>query len=143
MKETDLAYMAGIIDGEGSIGFYKNYINTIHEWHYNTRLSITNTDLALINWLQDTFSGKIYVIPPDKNHLGKKPVYRWHLNKKQEILNLLIDILPYLRLKKLQAELVIDYISNNLDGRGRANRERAYKHRDEIASKIKLVNSGT
>lgn len=49
MNDTEKAYIAGIIDGEGSImltRFYKNQ-------HPSPCISVASTSLALLNWIKD------------------------------------------------------------------------------------------
>lgn len=56
MNNVELAYIAGIVDGEGYIGLSKfqgkvygaRYKN---KYSYKTRFVVTNTDRSLILWL--------------------------------------------------------------------------------------------
>ncbi len=47
-KKTDLAYAAGIIDGEGNIGIYANTSRNGYPV-YRMRVRVTNTDEGLIH----------------------------------------------------------------------------------------------
>lgn len=93
----DLAYVAGIVDGEGWIGISKN--NT----SFTTRVSVVNTNLDLLNWLVDHFGGSIY-------HYPKRPrckqYARWYVSSIQAV-EFLSDILSYLKVKKTQAKIAI------------------------------------
>lgn len=110
MRKTDLAYVAGIVDGEGYIG-----ISADHRNRYNSnrpcwrlRVSVTNTNEWLMQYLKFSFGGSISIKGGKGN---KKPCYDWVLNRGHaaEFLKL---ILPYLRLKRPQAELAIKFQSN-------------------------------
>jgi len=94
----DLAYVAGIVDGEGSISIY-----TVRNQFYS-KVSVANTDDILMNWLVERFGGGI------THHQFKnswKPLFTWQIYSQQaaEFLRL---ILPFLKLKWQQAEILIE-----------------------------------
>ena len=100
MEETDLAYAAGIVDGEGCVYIYRN-----GNGHYSMRLSVDMTDLIAIRWLRETFGGSTYTWQPSGNN---KRMFRWGVFgfNAQEFLRL---ILPYMKTKKSQAEVAIEF----------------------------------
>lgn len=55
---TEWAYVAGIIDGEGSVGVLRydthkrRNPNAPYRWHFAPYLKIANTNLDLMEWLQ-------------------------------------------------------------------------------------------
>ena len=100
---TDLAYAAAFIDGEGYIEYTrrpkKNGLGKV----YNTiciRIEVCNTDHDIVRWLRDTFKGGYLVkIKPRKTKTGmSRPVLRWQLthNKVYEVLK---QIFPYMKEK--------------------------------------------
>ena len=102
-KATDLAYIAGIIDGEGSLGPTPRKINS---W----RICIYNTDKDLMHWLC-SFGGLAYErAPQPADAIGfkwRKRQYGWHLNRRDSVLKLLIAVRPYLRIKAHAADKAI------------------------------------
>lgn len=50
--ERDLAYLAGILDGEGCFSIGKS-----SKGYYNLRVDVVNTDRRLIEWLHVNFGG--------------------------------------------------------------------------------------
>lgn len=111
MKKIDLAYTAGIIDGEGCIN-----ISRRQGKHQSTRLqvSVVNTNEWLCQWLKMQFGGIVRSRRAYKpNH---KPSYSWQLGHKKasEFLRL---ILPYLNIKKPNAEIAIAYQERQHMGR--------------------------
>lgn len=61
LKNTDLAYIAGFIDGEGTIGVYKVLKeNAAHkkEWKpsYKLRLFITQTSLVPLEYIRNFYA---------------------------------------------------------------------------------------
>ena len=102
-----LAYMAGIIDGEGSITM-GNYSFTAKKTpQFTTYLAITTTDIALCEWLMNTFTGKFHKytarqIPEN----SRRTPYRWQVTGNR-LTDILSKTLPYLIIKKYQAEIML------------------------------------
>lgn len=109
MQPEILAYLAGIIDGEGTIFLQ---IDTRNNKNYRTwSVSVANTDKTLIDWLQSNFGGKVNSWANDRPRFGKKQLWRWYLGRKERILPLLSDILPYLIIKREKAEMAVKELS--------------------------------
>lgn len=90
-----LAYLAGLIDGEGCIGFTRIRNQLI------PRLTITNTDQSIISDLKESFGGHIIMRPPHKLHW--KASSHWVLQNGKSV-ELLEKCYKYLRIKKNQAK---------------------------------------
>lgn len=99
----DYAYLAGIVDGEGTITLTKN---NQHSMFRKPVVSVSNTDTALIEWIKARFGGKV------SNRVSRnprhKPAFEWRLeyNKALEMLGM---IAPFLRVssKKKRAQYII------------------------------------
>lgn len=103
-SKTTLAYAAGIFDGEG-------YFSII--WHkprdrYFGFVGVLHTNLDLLNWLQSTFGGPIYHRrgPSQKSHW--KPRYDWRATN-FALDAMLVQITPFLMIKKRHAEIMIEF----------------------------------
>lgn len=107
-KPTDIAYLAGIIDGEGSIyigNFSCNPKTKIP--YYQTNIQVTNTDKALIDWLKNTFGGLISTRTRKQMPANsRKQVYIWTITG-ERLTHLCEEILPYLICKKRQAQIML------------------------------------
>lgn len=109
MKERNWSYLAGIVDGEGSIGIScsQREDRGCSYKQYELFISIRNTDVRLMKWLIEHFGGVYYANPVEK---GWKPSWHWrpkgHKNKEL----LLLGLLPYLVLKRDQALLGLEYL---------------------------------
>ncbi len=96
------AYLAGLVDGEGSILLYKRGTGSA------MRLSVANTNLQLLQWCQ-TITGV-------GNIAGRKPInaakhkasYLWLVNS-QAGCSVLVQIRPYLVAKAKQADIAIEF----------------------------------
>lgn len=99
----DLAYMAGFIDGEGSIQISRG------RWQkaargYTLHLSAKQIDPAPLRQLAASFGGRvIYVLPTQPN---RQPHFRWGVTNRAA-LAALVALFPYLVVKRAQAELAI------------------------------------
>jgi len=100
---SDLSYLAGIIDSEGTIRIGR-LINLNRKASYQQRLHVSNTDLRLINWLIERFGGSM---PTPRKFSGNcKDGYTWSLGgyKSYKVIK---KVQPYLLLKREQANLAI------------------------------------
>lgn len=107
MTERELAYAAGVFDGEGSVGIYVGGKTSLGRPRYNLRLSVGNTDTRLTNWLAETFGGKVRAKQP-RVPSRHRQAYDWYLfgNNAVEFLRL---IRPFLLLKAEQADVAIKF----------------------------------
>ena len=108
MDEKVFAYLAGIVDGEGSLGMRPTCMNARapRTVHYQPYLSIVNTDQALIHWLQAMIpEGKVY--PRKPNKWSKKQAYMFGVYSRESIRRLLVGMLPYLIIKCAKAQEVL------------------------------------
>lgn len=97
MKKIDIAYLAGIIDGDGCISIQKN--SGVKS--YRVIITVVQRDMPLIEYLFETFGGSVNAI--SVNRKFKKDYYlRWVITDKKAH-TLLKLCLPYLKLKKKQA----------------------------------------
>lgn len=121
---TDLAYLAGIIDGEGWVGLQKRFDKKW--WVYKPALRVTNTDPNIINrvyeiWEAVGVSGHIYENEQNPSVSNGKQIMNLQLNKKIDIQRVLEHIIPYLVGKKARAIMLHRYLTNTVD------REEAYQ----------------
>ena len=103
--KEDLSYLAGFFDGEGSIYIITNYKRNQH----SLVVSITNTDMKILNWIKDFFGGNIAktLFIKEKNN---KPCGRIRFYS-QNALFFLKQIEPFLKIKKEKARLAIRFQS--------------------------------
>lgn len=113
-SETEKAYLAGLIDGEGYIGITKT-----RRPKWKGRMDIELTPRIQINMtrardlleeLAERYAGKVYVhmITNKKSH-WVAPDMLFIRQSEEKITKFLQDILPYLRVKRRQAELLLEY----------------------------------
>jgi len=106
---AQLAYLAGILDGEGSfiIGCYA-FSKKTGIPHFHTTIQVTSTDKVLIEWLVDNFGGKLstYTAKQMASNCKRVP-FRWTIFS-DRVKHLCECTLPYLVIKKDQAQIMIE-----------------------------------
>ena len=113
MNEIDLAYTAGIIDGEGCICLSLVKEKNIRGRRQRLTVSVGNTDKRLTLWLKNMFGGHSVLQSRTRNN---KDYYQWRVSSKKASFFLSL-ILPYLKLKRRQAELGIEFQEPIYQGR--------------------------
>lgn len=128
--EAELAYLAGIIDGEGCIGVAKRrYV----------RLRVSNTNFDLIQWLYQKFGGSIWNVKVKGNRRAQKC---WTLKAKKAT-DLLECVLPYLIIKEEQAQLALHWqkgISWPYKGGNQPLSDVEKERRSTLVQKMKVLN---
>jgi intein/homing endonuclease len=116
-SEANLAYLAGIVDGEGCIYICKNKSNS----EYTKRIVISNTNLELINKIKsmleiEGIKSKIYRSGNNarNQHPNWKIGYGIYITDNENILKFMYKIIDYLIAKKKNAEIMIDLLSNKI-----------------------------
>lgn len=108
MDSTTIAYMAGLMDGEGSITLVKNYGSSNPELYRFPYVSVASTTFELVQFCKDNFGGSISTKKVYQDH--HKPSYAWALQSRQAV-ELLDILVPYmLEPEKIRrAQLVIAF----------------------------------
>jgi len=101
-----LAYMAGIIDGEGSITI-TDCTKKQSRTFFTTSLGISTTDKVLIDWVVDKFGGwNSSYTPKQTPKNSRKKVYRWQITG-ENLETLLKLVYPYIVIKKQEIEIML------------------------------------
>lgn len=95
LSDTEAAYLAGIVDGEGNISFRGTA---------SVRLHVGNTSEPLIAWLESRVGGRSYCAAPIPNRLT---VWRWAIGNRVDVLAVLQRIEPFMIVKRDQAQRAI------------------------------------
>lgn len=142
-RESLIAWLAGIIDGEGTIGCYFYHDKSSRSPRYG--IWIVNTDQRIILEGKRIFElmgiEKIYI--GEKNYkggIGRKRSWYLQINRKADIQRGLEIIIPYLISKKKQAQLILSFFKsypNLLLNRG----NRSGKKNDNFKVYSKLIEA--
>ena len=108
MNSEDWAYIAGFVDADGHIGGTRSGYRSNGAMRYAVRLTVTNANPEIANWLKKEFGGSVH-LSNTSAPTHHRPVWRWSAMGR-DAKPVLLNLLPYLRVKKKQAELVLQFI---------------------------------
>lgn len=107
MTELELAYLAGVIDSDGAISII------IDRWRtktggkspaYQEFIAIQQVQTEALEMLAGAFGGRVRWQKPQA--VTRKPTYAWDLRNKSAV-GAIRSLLPFLRIKRRQAEIVL------------------------------------
>jgi hypothetical protein len=144
----DLAYLAGVIDGDGTIVIGKTRSRAksgIFYPRYDLRVAVYNTDERLMLWIEERFGGHVYTVRRNKPLPNRRVAYKWTLGQRQAAI-LLKQVRPYLVIKAAQSDLALKFqeskMSANAGRKGGVPAE-IEAQRAEWMLGMKLLNGGT
>jgi len=133
--ENKFAYLAGIIDGEGSISIeIQGAAECRKTDYYAIRLLVINTDTRLLEWLKENFGGSIN---KRKAYENRRQCYNWALFS-YDAANLLAKCLPFMIIKKQRAQVLIQFMQTKKDTWNVS--DEVQKKRRELYAEMKLLN---
>ena len=149
ISKEDLIYIAGLFDGEGHIFITEDKRPAYKTSLHILRTGITNTNREVIEWVYSLFPATWEMRIRNKNHPHWKPCFFWEASS-NKALYFIKMIYPYLRIKKEQARLAIEfqekwqdrrYLNNrNTKGQIKKTSSKIYKKRQWYKEKIGLLN---
>lgn len=142
---AELAYAAGLIDGEGHIIIYKH--DRTKNPKYKTKnptyiliVGCTNTEPAMIDFLSDRWGACRQT--RGRQRANWKRTYEWTIQSNMA-LNFLKEIYPYMIIKKWKAKLAIDF-QRGMEwykqgkNKGKITSSKEIKRREKIWLKLNL-----
>lgn len=105
MKERTKAYVAGLMDAEGCFSIYKATAKPGERTPYQPRIVLASVERSLVKWLVETFGGFFTKHTPSKGQIW----YQWNLSGHAAAPAFLSAILPYLKIKKREAQVLLDF----------------------------------
>lgn len=152
-QEEDLAYIGGLMDGDGSFTVARRTNNKGINLLYYPLIQFGSLNRESVNLMKEIFGGTLHLQKSHSKTDGslRRDFYRWRLEKSPNCLPFLETMIPYLEIKKERAEFLKDFIIKNPFKRGSiplspevlATRENDYfkmqKFNDERTFKRTLV----
>ncbi len=100
MEEVEKAYLAGIVDGEGTVTLTRHR----KEETPGPRVAVANNNLRLLEWIKSRVGGVIVSKKKRKPHHSDS--YAWYAQQ-DRALRFLDEIKKYLIIKKPHADLIL------------------------------------
>ncbi|MFN3352502.1 MAG: hypothetical protein ACK4Z5_02745 [Brevundimonas sp.] len=139
LTDTDAAYIAGMIDADGSITV------SAQDGRVKPLVCVFNSNVPLIDWLSVTIGAgcsyryKSGAKRPDQDGARWNPVHRYQITGRKAQ-SLLTQLLPHLRVKRAQAELVLSVPMRGRDfGRAATAEQRAAAA--DVLGRIRVMNA--
>ncbi len=114
-EEEEMAYIAGLIDGDGSICFVKN--KSRGSIVYHPVIQLHNSIKEMPSYLHNIFGGTLAVDKPKKEHY--KPVHKWMMQGYVGCLNVLEKVSQYLITKKKPALKLLTFLRTQVPKEGK------------------------
>lgn len=149
MSKKTAAYLAGLIDGEGSLEIQKRKKTGCKRGHnYVARLRVCMTDKEIIEWLKDSFGGYIY----ERQGKGNcKDSWSWTIHY-SNVKPILMKIRPYLKIKRKRAEILRKFLNTfdskhyeikknkNHGGKHKELKDNIWDYRKELYQQMRQLN---
>lgn len=135
MQKQAWPYVAGILDGEGSLSIHK--ANSFKNNSYRLQVVIYGTSIKLMKWLLGNFGGTFYARDNNPTGWGKiahRRIYKWTISGKQNKENFLLGVLPYLVIKDEQAKVALEFV--------RLGNSQVPEIRKRLEERMKFLNRG-
>lgn len=132
-----MAFIAGIIDGDGSLSLIKKIEHDERAPLYYPCIQFSKSNRCLPDLLKKLFGG--YRI--DIKRANKKIECKWKLEKSANCLPFLEVIEPYIQIKSEQTKLLLKFIKENPFKRGISLTKEQVLYRDNIYSEIINLNT--
>ena len=108
ITEIDRCYVAGFFDADGYVGVVQ-YQTGVNATYFQLKCTITNNNLEILQHFRSKFGGTIH----SKDNKREVWLHQYNLVwNAQNCKDFLSQILPYLRVKKPQAEIAMLYPLN-------------------------------
>lgn len=112
-RDTDLAWLAGFIDGEGTVGISRTNSKTWKHPYLRAAVQVPNTDRRaideMVRIIEEITGKRPSVAVSHRGNERCRMAWRVKVCTQWELLLLLPAVMPYLRLKQRQAELSIEF----------------------------------
>ena len=140
MTEIEWSYLAGIIDGEGTITIERTTsLATMRGGRhatpkFQTTLSVTTTSTVLLDWLQHRLGGNRY-----KMTGTNLQCYGWKFNSRKAR-KILDGVRPYLIIKARQADIVQTFFDGRIGYRNLRCSPEEVARREGLYAEIRSLN---
>jgi hypothetical protein len=119
--DTDWAYAAGFVDGEGCISVSRSFTPARGRFQYGVQVVVANRRLEVLEWMRATWGGWVVAVASGKGLAGAS--WAWRCPTGLSAKPFLTGIRPWLRIKGPQCDnalVMIDLLQRGRRTLGRA-----------------------
>ena len=135
MEKQAWPYVAGILDGEGSLSIHK--ANSEGNNSYRLQIVIYGMSIKLMKWLLGNFGGTFYSRENNPSGWTKtysRRIYKWNISGRKNKETFLLGVLPYLVIKDEQAKIALEFV--------RLGNSQVPETRKRLEERMKFLNQG-
>ena len=142
LTKVERAYLAGILDGEGTISIYRD----TKTWGKRNRrifpeISVASTNRDLIKLLIEKYRFKPRQKDVNKGKPNRRQLIRVSMRKLADVYEILVQIEPLLIIKKKHAKIVLEYINTRINKLLHGVKTKSYgQEEEEFLKKIRVLN---
>jgi hypothetical protein len=103
IKDTDWAYAAGFVDGEGCIAIVRQYVPSRGRHYYSVHVVVANRDKAVLEWMQSLWGGWVVAAASSRGD-NARPAWNWRCPTGLKAEPFLLGIGEFLRVKMPHCE---------------------------------------
>lgn len=144
-RQAVAAYVAGYIDGEGTIRVQKARGRKRADGkcsQYNPQVTITSVDEAPLLFIQKHYGGWIRQYQPPSKGDNAREAHQWVLQGRDSVLQLMNDMGPYVLVKARHIELMLEFILEGEDTHPPYPVSDAeIERRERIFNEFKVINA--
>lgn len=111
LTREEWAYVVGLFDGEGNVSMR---VTNRKFCTVQCSICVTNTSKEVIDWLVSRFRGFVSCQVAGWEYPHSRPVYRFIVKKQTDIAAVLRGLLPYLIVKRKEAELALTWADKHI-----------------------------
>jgi len=108
-SDTDWAYAAGLVDGEGCIAVVRSFLPARNKYGYGVQVVVANRDRPVLGWMQELWGGLVVSVSMRKGLA--RPSWNWRCRPGQGAEAFLRGIRPWLRIKTKQCDNALAMIA--------------------------------
>lgn len=135
-RETRLAYLAGIVDGEGCITMYRNR-EALNPGYFVVCMKCSMCEPQAVKMLQAEFGGSIGIVRPTRANKHHRNAFMWQLYGRKKVKAALELLLPQLRVKHEIALAVLEFCNTHKFIRNLSREE--LRRREELFLRVKKL----
>jgi len=120
-SDTDWAYAAGFVDGEGCIAVVRAFAERKQRFIYGVQIVVANHEREVLDWMRATWGG--WVVAVSARSGRARPCWNWRCPTGLSAKPFLNGIRPWLRIKQRQCDnalVMIDLLQRGRRTLGRA-----------------------